>query len=417
MSALGQVASYTWVIKEDPKNRNILFLGTEKGLFTSLDRGASRARFRPTGSPDVAVRDIVFQTRDDDMVLVTHGHGIWIVDDISPLRNLDPATLVSDLKLIPSRPVEQRMRGNGGWTEGDAMYAGQNLPVGAKISYYQRTRHVIGRMKVEVLDPNDALVDELPASRRKGLNRISCSMQTKPPQVPPAASIAGSSTQGEQVMPGRYTVRITKNGVATTMPLDVTLDRRATYTLADRKAQFDAAERTKALFARMSTLPARIAAAREEAEKIADDKALPATTRALAEKIAARGDVLRKEIAATTEGGAITGEERLREHTDTVYGAITGSEGAPTNYQLARVAALERELTEVEGEFAALQASDLKPLNGALQRRGKPVIDVAAVSFIPDHARGGRIEALASGPLGTRFLGIAATLTPAGERD
>lgn len=81
------------------------------------------------------------------------------------------------------------------------------------------------------------------------------------------------------------------------------------------------------------------------------------------------------------------------------------------------VAALERELTDVEGEFAALQASDLKPLNGALQRRGKPVIDVAAVSFIPDHARGGRIEALASGPLGTRFLGIAATLTPAGERD
>ena len=60
-----------------------------------------------------------------------------------------------------------------------------------------------------------------------------------------------------------------------------------------------------------------------------------------AEKIAARGDVLRKEIAATTEGGAITGEERLREHTDTVYGAITGSEGAPTNYQLARIAALE----------------------------------------------------------------------------
>lgn len=151
----------------------------------------------------MAVRDIVFQTRDDDMVLVTHGHGIWIVDDISPLRNLDPATLVSDLKLIPSRPVEQRMRGNGGWTEGDAMYAGQNLPAGAKISYYQRTRHVIGRMKVEELDPNDALVDELPASRRKGLNRISWSMQTKPPQVPPAASIAGSSTQSERVMPGR----------------------------------------------------------------------------------------------------------------------------------------------------------------------------------------------------------------------
>ena len=415
--ATAAVTGYAWVVKEDPKNRNILFFGTEKGLFTSLDRGASWARFRPTGFPDVAVRDIVFQTRDDDMVLATHGRGIWIVDDISPLRGLDPATLASDLKLIPSRPVEQRMRGNGGWAEGDAMYAGQNPPAGAQISYYQRTRHVIGRMKVEVLDPNGALVDELPASRRKGLNRINWSMQTKPPQVPPAASIAGSSTQGQRVMPGRYTVRITKNGVATTIPLDVTLDRRATYTVVDRKAQYDAAERTKALFARMSTLAAKIAAAREGAEKIADDKTMPATTRAMAEKVAARGDVLRKEIAATTEGGAITGEERLREHTDTVYGAITGSEGAPTNYQLARVAALERELTDVEGEFAALQASDLKALNGALQRGGKPVIDVAAVSFAPDHAHGGQMNAIASGLLGTRFLGNAATLTPAGERD
>lgn len=410
------VNGYAWVIKEDPKSPKILYLGTEKGLFVSLDRGATWARFRPTGFPDVAVRDIAFQTRDDDMVLATHGRGIWIVDDISPLRGLDRATLTSDLKLIPSRPVEQRFRGNGGWAEGDAMYAGQNPPAGAQISYYQRTRHVIGRMKVEVLDPNGILVDELPASRRKGLNRISWSMQTRPPQVPPAASIAGASTQGERVMPGRYTVRITKNGVVQTMPLEVILDRRATYTLTDRKAQYDAAERTKALFARMSTLAAKIAAARDGAEKIAEDKTTLPATRALAEKVAARGDVLRKEIAATTEGGAITGEERLREHTDTVYGAITSSESAPTNYQLARVAALERELTDVEGEFAVLQASDLKALNGALQGSGKPAIDVSAVSFQPDEAHGGQIDALASRLLGTRFLGNAGTLTTA-ERD
>ena len=411
------VTGYAWVIKEDPKNQNILFLGTEKGLFTSLDHGANWARFRPTGFPDVAVRDIAFQTRDDDMVLATHGRGIWIVDDISPLRSLDNATLSSDLKLIPSRPVEERIRGNGGWAEGDAMYAGQNPVSGAQISYYQRNRHVIGRMKVEILDSNGKLIDELPASRRKGLNRISWSMQTKPPQVPPAASIAGSSTQGQRVMPGSYMVRITKNGIVQTMPLDVTLDRRATYTLADRKAQYDAAERTKALFARMSTLAAKIAAVREGAEKIAQDKALPASTRALAEKVAARGDVMRKDIAATTEGGAITGEERLREHTDTVYGAITGSEGAPTDYQLARIAALERELTDVENAFAALQTGDLRALNEILRRAGKPAIDIASVSYDPDEAHGGQLNALVSGLLGTRYLGNPAALTASCERD
>ena len=411
------VTGYAWVIREDPKNHNILFLGTEKGLFTSLDHGANWARFRPTGFPDVAVRDIAFQTRDDDMVLATHGRGIWIVDDISPLRNLDNATLSSDLKLIPSRPVEERIRGNGGWAEGDAMYAGQNPLPGAQISYYQRNRHVIGRMKVEVLDANGKLIDELPASRRKGLNRISWSMQTKPPQVPPAASIAGSSTQGQRVLPGKYTVRITKNGGVQTMPLEVILDRRATYTLADRNAQYDAAERTKALFGRMSTLAAKIAAVREGAGKLAQDKTLTPATRALAEKVGGRGDVLRKDIAATTEGGAITGEERLREHTDTVYGAITGSESAPTNYQLARITALERELADVESAFAALQTSDLKALNEALKRSSKPTIEVAAVTYDPDEAHGGPINAFVAGLLGTRYLGNAQALMTSGERD
>lgn len=411
------VTGYAWVIKEDPRRPSILYLGTEKGLFTSIDRGATWARFKPTGFPDVAVRDIAFQTRDDDMVLATHGRGIWIVDDISPLRSLDASTLAADLKLIPSRPVEQRLRGSGGWAEGDATYAGQNPPDGAQISYYQRARHVIGRMKVEILDANGAVVDELPAARRKGLNRISWSMLTKPPQVPPAASIAGASTQGQRVMPGRYTVRITKNGVAETMPLDVVLDRRATYTIADRKAQYDAAERVKSLFSRMSTLAAKIAAAREGAERIADDKGAPAPTRELAEKVAERGDVLRKQIAATTEGGAITGEERLREHTDTVYGAITTTDGAPTAYQLARVEALERELTDVERDFAALQSGDLQRLNGALRQSGKPVINVADVSFDADEARGGPLSALAAGLLGTRFLGDTSLLAQTGERD
>ena len=115
---------------------------------------------------------------------------------------------------------------------------------------------------------------------------------------------------------------------------------------------------------------------------------------------------MRKDIAATTEGGAITGEERLREHTDTVYGAITGSESAPTNYQLARITALERELTDVENAFAALQTSDLKALNESLQRSGKPGIEVAPVTYEPDEAHGGQINALASGLLGTRYLGV-----------
>ena len=71
---------------------------------------------------------------------------------------------------------------------------------------------MIGRMKLEILDANGNVVDELPASKRRGLNRVNWSMRTKPPQVPPAASLAGSSAFGERFLPGTYTVRLTKAG-------------------------------------------------------------------------------------------------------------------------------------------------------------------------------------------------------------
>ena len=76
---------------------------------------------------------------------------------------------------------------------------------------------------------------------------------------------------------------------------------------------------------------------------------------------------MRKEIVATTEGGAITGEERLREHTDQIYGSINSVEDRPTNYQLARIDALDHELKDVETEWAGFQAGDLAAFNAKLK--------------------------------------------------
>lgn len=85
-------------------------------------------------------------------------------------------------------------------------------------------------------------------------------------------------------------------------------------------------------------------------------------------------DAVRKQIVATTEGGAITGEERLREHTDQLYGAILSYEGKPADYQVARIDALRRELGEVTKEFEQLIAKDLPALNNALKAKGQPEI-------------------------------------------
>jgi hypothetical protein len=413
------VRGYAHVIKEDRLNPNILYLGTEFGFFISLNRGQSWAQFKPNNFPDgLAVRDIAIQERDDDLVLATHGRGIWVIDDVSPLRQLTAQTLASTAVLIPSGPVQQRLQGNGGWAEGDAAYAGDNPPSGATITYYQKARHVIGRMKLEILDSNGKVVDEIPTSKRRGLNRVEWSMLTKPPVVPPAASLAGASTAGERFLPGNYTVRLTDAGQVTTEPLAITLDRRATFTVADREAQFAAAERIKGMFQRMSKLVAEINAVRQQAGGFAQSASAPADVKAAAAQLGGKADALRKQIVATTEGGAITGEERLREHTDEIYGAINSVEDRPTDYQMARIEALDRELKDVEAQWAAFQSGDLAGFNAKLKAANLPPLTIAEVTFDADEqARGGPAAALATDLVGMHFYGSFSSLQSKGEKD
>src|SRR5262249_4525130 len=149
----------------------LLFLGTEFGLWVSSDAGTSWAEFKGNRFPSVAVRDLQVHPRDGDLVIATHGRGIWIVDDLTPLRNVTPATLSTDVAFLPGRPAQQRMRAVGGWVEGDAAFTGPNPPGGATVTYYQRARHLFGPLKLEVLDASGKLVDTIPASKRRGINR------------------------------------------------------------------------------------------------------------------------------------------------------------------------------------------------------------------------------------------------------
>src|SRR5204862_2033684 len=156
--------------------------------------------------------------------------------------------------------------------------------------------------------------------------------------------------------------------------LTVGLDRRVKFTEADRKAQFDAAMKVHALFGDESAVMDRILALRaslaKSGEALPEGDALRKTVADFDKKV----DAVRKQIVATTEGGAITGEERLREHTDQLYGAILSYEGKPGDYQIARIDALRRELADVTKEFEQLLAKDLPALNTALKAKGQPEI-------------------------------------------
>jgi hypothetical protein len=116
----------------------------------------------------VAVRDLVVHPRDHDLVLATHGRGIWIVDDLTPLRALTPKELAEEAAFLPTRPQRQRIQGQGGWVDGDAAWTGPNAPSGMVITYYQRTRHLFGKLKLEVWDsptPAGIIIDAILAAK------------------------------------------------------------------------------------------------------------------------------------------------------------------------------------------------------------------------------------------------------------
>src|SRR5438876_7373763 len=202
------VRGYAHVIKEDLEKSDLLFLGTEFGLWISIDGGKNWAQFKGNHFPAVAVRDLAVQPRESDLVLATHGRGIWIVDDITPLRKLTPEVLAQDAVFLEGKPTQQRFTVDNSWPEGSPTFTGNNPSNAALITYYQKKRHIFGKMKIEILDQQGKLVDTVPANSRRGISRVEWSMRLKPPRVPPAASVAFEASEGPRVLPGTYTVKM-----------------------------------------------------------------------------------------------------------------------------------------------------------------------------------------------------------------
>ena len=363
------VRGYAHVIKEDTVVSSMLFLGTEFGLWISLDGGKQWAQYKGGEFPTVAVRDIAIQPRESDVVLGTHGRGIWIIDDITPLRKLTPEVLNQDVVFLEGRPTRQRLMASGGWIEGDASFSGPNPRDAALITYYQKKRHIFGKMKIEVLDDQGKLVETLPANSRRGLTRVPWSMVLKPPRVPPAATLAFEATVGPRVLPGAYTVRMIRGDQTYTTRLDVGLDPRAKYTVEDRKLQLAAAVRVRDLLGDMSYDVDNIGSVRDALAARASKLDANDPLHKKLEDLSGKGDNIRKKIVATTTGGAITGELRLREYTTELYGNLTSYEGRPGEYQLARIDSLKHELDDVAKQFDDFMAKDVQPVNQALARK------------------------------------------------
>jgi photosystem II stability/assembly factor-like uncharacterized protein len=369
-----ELTGYAHVVREDLVNKDLLFVGTEFGLFISIDSGAHWAQFKGD-LPNVAVRDIAIQPRESDLILATHGRGVYILDDLTPLRALTPEMLSKDLVMLPSRPSVLELPAGEQRADGDSEFMGRTVPESASIVYYQKKRHIFGDLKLEIYDDKGTLLTSIQGDKRRGLNRLEWPERAKPPKVPPAAGLVENEFlfYGPQAQEGTYTVKLTKGKETYTSTFKLVPDPRSKSTPADRALQHKVVTR---LYSDLAQLTYVVDATNDLRDQVksrtaaAADAQLKEQLNGLLKQL----DDFRETLVSVKEGGMITGEEKLREHLGDLYGAINGYSGRPTQSEIERATVIEKQLDDAGAKLKSISSTSLTPVNSALQGKSqKPI--------------------------------------------
>ncbi len=237
--------AYVQVVREDPKNRNLLYAGTELGLFASYNGGKDWMPLNLKNLPNVSVHDILVHPRENDLILATHGRSLWIFDDATPIQQMTPQILNSNAYLFSVRPALRFTSRFTRYGTGDKQFAGPNPPAGALITYYLKDKlDEKATLKLQIFDRDGKLVQDIERpSREKGLNRMAWNLRLGGPEVrrpPTEEQLAfGFGSRGPQVLPGTYTVKLTVNDKVYDQPVEVKLDPTISVTTAALQEALD----------------------------------------------------------------------------------------------------------------------------------------------------------------------------------
>jgi photosystem II stability/assembly factor-like uncharacterized protein len=231
--ATKDIDGFAHIIREDFKNKNLLFVGTEFGLYFSYTKGKDWIKWE--GIPTVPVRDLAIQPRENDLIIGTHGRAIYIADDISPLREINKGVLSNDFYLFKINDAYEFARG---WmpssvSPGDGTFVGKNKIMGAYITYYINPKEIKnkkkeskkkgktdknvkkdknnkvktnGKISIKIFDSNNKVVRKLKGTMNKGINRVIWDLTSKGFKTP--FSRGRRRGGGMPVLPGKYTVKI-----------------------------------------------------------------------------------------------------------------------------------------------------------------------------------------------------------------
>jgi photosystem II stability/assembly factor-like uncharacterized protein len=410
-------AAWTHVVREDPKNRNLFYIGTEMGVWASWDKGAHWVSIRGD-VPPTPVRDIQVHPRDNDLLLATHGRGLYIMDDISALQNVNVAE-AADATLFDIRPSTRWVMWSRDGNLGQKKWTGENPPARALITYFLKSQPP-GEVNITITDKDGRTVRRMRrAADDAGLNRVAWDLRADAPAggagggrgggrggagAPPAdadtslaalrARRAAAQNEPDQggadeggggggrgggggldVLPGVYTVAVSVGGKQLTKTVRVDADPRSDMTAAQLVAQHQTATQLNDLLARVNRVV-----------NGADDLLLQLTSLQTQLRRERGPGVVQPSQVQTDIDGAITDLRhfkdsvlarplpglgyrqypRLREETQTVAGMVSRPMMPPTAGELLRMGELKTEADQAQARLDAIISGRIAKINQAL---------------------------------------------------
>ncbi len=393
--------AYTRAIREDPERRGLLFAGTETGIYVSFDDGG---RWQPLqlNLPRAAVRDIA--VHGSDLVVATHGRAFWVLDDISPLRQLAPAVREEPVHLFAPEPA---VRFAGGRREHPSPAAGRNPLPGAAITYWLKEKPA-GPVTLAFLDSSGAVIrtftsrpdsaaKDTAAARaaddsatyapsdsvvpaRAGTNRFVWNLRYPDATKVKDVVIDEGTVQGPVAAPGRYAVRLTVAGRSYTQPLTIVNDPRVTAPLADLRAQQALA---LAIHDRVDTLAAAVERIELAAQQLESWKAWTAH-RPDAARIAAQADSLTRRLEAVrgrlaephahAEESTLHWPIQLYNQFLSLNAMVQSADAAPTAQERAVFQELSERLDRELGALRDIETGELAAFNRLMRELGVPAV-------------------------------------------
>ncbi|MBS1560712.1 MAG: glycosyl hydrolase [Bacteroidetes bacterium] len=376
VAASPDVKGYANVIRQDPVRAELLYLGTEYGLYVSFDAGAHWLPFR-NAIPPVPVRDLAVHPRDHDLVIATHGRGIYVLDDLTPLRAFDPQNISAEVTMLPSRPAVRRMGVISQRFSGDGEFVGSTTDDVATIWYFLKERPLKGATEIVIKDPAGTVIRKLPASTRKGLNKVEWPLRLPPPITATSeVGFAGGSFSGPLAPEGTYTVEVHRAGTVFTGTFTVVTDPIYQHSDADRASQQELVMTLYRLQTELAITQDIVLRTRTRLDTtLAHSEGVPTGTIASMRSLRDTLDAMNKQFV-NTKVGLITGEEQLREQLSGLYGQVNNYMGKPTATQRDHAAILAERVGSGTRSVESILASLLPPVNEALKAAGKSEIAV-----------------------------------------